>query len=51
MHVKETIKESDAHQVFDASPKGVLLDMEGLHKHVNLNNPLVLMKLQRDKFE
>uniref|UniRef100_A0A2N9J2F3 Uncharacterized protein n=1 Tax=Fagus sylvatica TaxID=28930 RepID=A0A2N9J2F3_FAGSY len=28
MHVKETIQESDAHQVFDASPKGVLLDME-----------------------
>ena len=31
IHIKETIQESDAHQVFNASLKSDLLDVEGLH--------------------
>ena len=47
MHIKETIQESDAHRVFDASPKSVLLDMKGLYTHVDLNNPLVFDEIHK----
>lgn len=47
MHVKKTIQESDAHWVFDASPKSVLLEMKGLHTHVGLNNPLVYDEIHK----
>ena len=50
IYIKETIQHSDAHQMFDASPKSVLLHMEGLHKHVDSNNPLVFNKIQKRNF-
>ena len=50
VHIKETIQESDAHQVFDATCKSVILDMEGLHTHVDLNNIKYPPKFPRQKF-
>jgi hypothetical protein len=48
-HTKESIQEGVVQQVFGTSPKSVLLNMEGLHTLVDLNNPLVFDKLKRKK--
>ena len=50
VHIKETIQESDAHRAFDATFKSVILDMEGLHTHVDLNNIKYPPKFPRQKF-
>ena len=50
-HTKESIQEGVVQQVFGTSPKSVLLNMEGLHTIVDLNNPLVFDKLKKKKKE
>ena len=51
VHIKETIQESDAHRAFDATFKSVILDMEGLHTHVDLNNMRVSRRTTRTKLK
>ena len=51
VHIKETSQESDAHRAFDATFKSVILDMEGLHTHFDLNNMRVSRRTTRTKLK
>ena len=51
VHIKETIQESDAHYAFDATFKSVILDIEGLHTHVDLNNMIVPRRTTKTKLK
>ena len=41
---KKKILESYAHHMFNASPKRVILNIEGLHTHVDLNSSMIIPK-------